>query len=149
MKLKCNGGCRQVGKNAIMIEGKERILFEYGVNVETGELPLRIKEPIDTVLLTHAHLDHSGSTPVLYQKQVPAIYSTASTFDQAHLLLKDSIKIARLKGRESNYSKSNIDKMKRNENRITYGQQFETKNSFSCRRQKKVRTISNKNHPLS
>ena len=44
MKIRCLGGCREVGKNAFLVEGKENVLFDYGVKVETGEPPLKPKK---------------------------------------------------------------------------------------------------------
>jgi len=127
MKIKCLGGCREVGRNAILIEGKENILFDYGVKVETNEVPKPV-EKLDNIILGHAHLDHCGSLPILYRKFKVPIFSTISTFDQAHLLLKDSLKIARLREFVKHFGESDIEKMKKNETRITYGQRFEAEN---------------------
>lgn len=129
MKIRCLGGFREVGRNAVLIEARgERILLDYGLKVETGEMPLPVKA-VDSILLAHAHLDHSGSIPALYRRFKPPLYSTISTFDQTHLLLRDSLKIARLKGFRKNFEMRDIEKMKRNEVRITYGQRFETNKS--------------------
>lgn len=130
MKIRCLGGFREVGKNAVLIEAKEeRILLEYGLKVETGEMPLPVKS-VDSVLLAHAHLDHCGSCPSIFKRLKPPIFSTIATFEQSHLLLKDSLKIARIKGHPRNFNERDIEKMKNNEARITYGQQFETKRAL-------------------
>jgi putative mRNA 3-end processing factor len=127
MKIKCLGGCREVGRNAFLIEGKENILFDYGVKVETNEPPKPV-EKVDNIILGHAHLDHCGSIPMLYRNFKVPIFSTAATFDQSHLLLKDSLKIARLRELIKHFGESDIEKMKRNEVRITYGQRIEAEN---------------------
>ncbi len=127
MKIKCLGGFREVGKNAVLIESKENVLFDYGMEVETGKLPLPIKK-VDIVVLSHAHLDHSGYCPVIYRNFKSPIYSTIATFDLAHLLLKDSIKIAKFRGLPKRFGKSDLEKMKKHEVRITYGQKIETEN---------------------
>jgi len=126
MLIKCLGGFREVGRNAVLLDTRnEKILMDYGLKVETGETPMPVREA-DVILLAHPHLDHSGSIPVLFRKFSAPIYSTAATFDQTHLLWKDSIKVARLKGRPQIFDDSNTENAKRNEVRITYGQQFET-----------------------
>jgi putative mRNA 3-end processing factor len=127
MKIRCLGGCREVGKNAFLVEGKENVLFDYGVKVETGEPPLKPGK-VDSILLGHAHLDHTGTLPFLYRKAKPNIYSTLTTFDLTHLLLKDSLKIARIRGMKKYFDKSDIEKMKKREVRVTYGQRVETEN---------------------
>jgi putative mRNA 3-end processing factor len=128
MLLKCLGGFREVGRNAVLLEGKENILLDYGLKVEEGLPPLPVKK-VDNVILAHAHLDHSGVIPSLFKNFKPNVFGTISTFDQADLLLKDSLKIARMKGFEKLYSRHHIETMKNFENRVTYGQQFETKSS--------------------
>jgi putative mRNA 3-end processing factor len=127
MKIKCLGGFREVGKNAVLVEGKENVVFDYGVKVETGDVPNPV-EKLDNIILGHAHLDHCGSIPMLYRKFKIPIFSTISTFEQAHLLLKDSLKIARIKEFVKHFGESDIEKMKKNEARVTYGQRFEAEN---------------------
>jgi len=130
MKIGCLGGFREVGRNAILIETRrENILLDYGVEVDTGNTPRPVKK-VDNVLLSHAHLDHVGCCPVIYKKFRVPIFSTISSFEQGELLLKDNIKVMKYKGLEPNYGKNHIQKMKKNETRVTYGQQFETENSI-------------------
>lgn len=128
MQIKCLGGFREVGRNAVLIESKESTLLDYGLKVEEGLPPLSVNKA-DNVVLCHAHLDHSGAIPSLFRNFRPKVFGTISTFDQSYLLLKDSLKIARLKGFEKLYSRHHIEMMKNFENRVTYGQQFETKNA--------------------
>jgi putative mRNA 3-end processing factor len=129
MQIKCLGGFREVGRNAVLLEGKENLLLDYGLKVETGEPPLSVSK-LDNVILCHAHLDHSGAVPSLFRNFKPKLFSTISSFDQAHLLLKDSLKIARMKGFERLYSRHHIEIMNKSENLVTYGQQFETQKSM-------------------
>jgi len=127
MRIKCLGGFREVGKNAVLIEGKENVLFDYGMEVETGKLPLPVKK-VDMIILSHAHLDHSGYCPVIYRKFKPPIYSTIETFDLSHLLLRDSIKIAKFKKLPKHFGKIDLKKMKKHEVKVTYGQKIEGEN---------------------
>ena len=127
MKIRCLGGCREVGKNAFLVEGKENVLFDYGVKVETGEPPQKPGK-VDSILLGHAHLDHTGTLPSLYRKAKPNLFSTITTFDLTHLLLKDSLKIAKIRGMKKYFDKGDIDKMKKKEVRVTYGQRIDNEN---------------------
>lgn len=127
MRIKCLGGFREVGKNAVLIEGKENVLIDYGMEVETGKLPKPF-DKVDVVVLSHAHLDHSGYCPVIYKKIKPPIYSTIETFELTHLLLRDSIKVAKFRGLPKHFGKSDLEKMKKHEVRITYGQRIENEN---------------------
>jgi len=127
MKIRCLGGFREVGRNAVLIESKENILFDHGIKVETGEPPKRV-ERVDAVILAHAHLDHVGSCPSLFRKSKPNVFSTITSFELAHLLLRDSLKIARIKNMKKYFDKRDIEKMKKREVRVTYGQKFEAEN---------------------
>ncbi|MEM5772057.1 MAG: MBL fold metallo-hydrolase RNA specificity domain-containing protein [Candidatus Aenigmatarchaeota archaeon] len=131
MKFYCLGGFREVGRNAILLEtSKENVLLDYGIKVETNELPLSINKKIDALILCHPHLDHCGAIPTLYKKKLYKfpLYSTAASLDQSHLLWKDSMKVAKLKGKKQVFNDSDIQRTKQNENRITFGQRFEIGN---------------------
>ena len=125
MQIKCLGGFREVGRNGVLIDGKEKILLDYGMKVETGERPLEAGR-VDSILLAHPHLDHSGSVPHLYKQGHPVAYSTISAFDQANLLLHDSMKVARIRGRPEPFSKRDVEKFEKNRVFMTYNQCLET-----------------------
>lgn len=126
MKIRCLGGFKEVGRNAILLESSnDRILMDYGLKVETAEIPLKITQSLTALLLSHPHLDHSGMVPFIYHNQICPIFSTISTFDQSNMLLKDSMKVAKLKNFPERFSLRDMEKMQNHEMRITYGQEFE------------------------
>jgi metallo-beta-lactamase family protein len=70
-------------------------LFQGGKNAEAkNRSPLVEARTIDAVLLTHAHLDHTGRMPLLIKGGYSGpIYATAPTVDLTDIVLKDSAKL--------------------------------------------------------
>lgn len=104
MNITFLGGGNEIGASSAIVEiGPARILIDCGVRM-SGEHRLpdlaAIKQThagqLDAVLLTHAHMDHSGALPVLHQHfpGVP-VYATAPTRGLVEVLLRDSINIMR------------------------------------------------------
>ncbi len=76
IRITALGGCREVGRSSFMLSTAEtKILIDCGVNVGSGNnispyLYIPEVSPIDgldAVVLTHAHLDHSGLIPLLFK----------------------------------------------------------------------------------
>ncbi|RLI98095.1 MAG: MBL fold metallo-hydrolase [Candidatus Aenigmatarchaeota archaeon] len=104
------GGGREVGRMGILLDNSsQRFLMEYGVNVERMDVPIHPKMPIDALLLSHPHLDHSGHIPSLYREGWKGrVYATPATFDISNMLLKDSLKVQKIKGMQPSYGPNNI-----------------------------------------
>ncbi|HEY8930708.1 MAG TPA: MBL fold metallo-hydrolase [Mucilaginibacter sp.] len=101
MKLTIHGAARQVTGSMHLLEvGRFKILIDCGLDyekdhhIQTNEnFPFR-PEDIDVVVLTHAHIDHSGNLPTLVRLGFEGqILCTAPTADLTELLLLDSVNI--------------------------------------------------------
>lgn len=82
------GSCHFInacGKNLIVDYG-----MEQGINhFENAPLPVQ-ESLIDYVLLTHAHIDHSGMLPALYAKGFRGqVFTTYATADLCSIMLRD------------------------------------------------------------
>jgi metallo-beta-lactamase family protein len=86
------------GSRYLLRVGGQRILIDCGLFQGLKRLRLRNREPfpidpgrIDAVLLTHAHLDHSGYLPLLVREGFSGpVYCTPPTRDLCGILLPDS-----------------------------------------------------------
>ncbi|MCC6221171.1 MAG: MBL fold metallo-hydrolase [Deltaproteobacteria bacterium] len=99
MKLTFLGAAGTVTGSKFLVEaGSRKILFDCGLFQGTKELRLRnwAEPPFDplslsAIVLTHAHIDHSGYLPLVVRRGYSGpIYCTAATFELLKLLLPDS-----------------------------------------------------------
>ena len=102
MNITFLGAAREVTGSCYLVETTDtRFLVDCGMVQGGREAPARNRKPfafdpksIDFVLLTHAHIDHSGLLPKLTRAgfQGP-IYTTAATTDLLQVMLPDSAHI--------------------------------------------------------
>lgn len=139
MTLQCLGSAQEVGRSGFVLDtGNERILLDYGLKVVTGaegvdqpEFPQPASVKLDGVIVSHGHLDHGGFIPSLYHRGYHGpVYSSATTFDLLQMLLKDTLKLAKIKGHGVGYFSKDVSTMNQNAFRIAYGQQFEVGRSW-------------------
>lgn len=121
MKLTFWGAARQVTGSMYLLELDDdyRILIDCGSNLERSHGPTPPETPPSTtglfpfeasslnlVLLTHAHVDHSGNLPNLYREGYEGqILCTEPTFALTDLLLKDAASLNQKRINELNNSK--------------------------------------------
>ncbi len=119
------GGFREVGRSALLLQTSEsKVLLDCGVNVAIDdpsrayphlEVPemkyILSNQELDAVIVSHAHLDHSGFVPYLYKFGYDGpVYTTPPTRDLSSLLQKDYIDVARREERPIPYSSKEIKK---------------------------------------
>jgi len=100
VEIKVLGAAGEVGRSAFQVNcDGTNFLLDYGVMFGKPRgapptYPLHVKpRDIDSVIITHAHLDHSGCVPSLFVSGNCNVYGTAPTFDLSKLLIQDMIKI--------------------------------------------------------
>jgi metallo-beta-lactamase family protein len=110
MKLKFLGATGTVtGSKYLVTSGTSQILVDCGLFQGYKQLRLRNRSAfpvppseIEAVVLTHAHLDHSGYLPLLVKDGFRGkIYCSAATYDLCKILLPDS---GHLLEEEANYA---------------------------------------------
>ena len=117
MQLTFLGGTGTVtGSKFLLTRDSTRVLVDCGLFQGFKQLRLRNWEPLqpalralDAVVLTHAHLDHSGYLPVLAREGYSGpIYTTPATCALAEILLLDSARLQEEQAEHANrhgYSK--------------------------------------------
>jgi KH/beta-lactamase-domain protein len=111
------GGFRQVGRSCSLLTTQDsKIMIDCGVDVSSESstpylhLPEVLPfETLDAVVVTHAHLDHSGLVPLLYKYGFDGpVYCTPPTRDMSTLLQMDYLKVAAADAKKIPYSAENI-----------------------------------------
>ena len=102
MLLKFCGAAKEVtGSNYLLEAGGHRFLVDCGMHQSEREEANDDPFPyaagsIDAVLLTHAHIDHSGRIPKLVKEGFRGpVYATLPTIELAEILWDDSVRLMR------------------------------------------------------
>lgn len=99
MRLVFHGAARQVTGSCHLLEvGNRRVLVDCGLvqGSPKEELANKAEFPfdpasIDAVILTHAHIDHSGRLPLLYRRGFRGpVFTHEATADLAGIMLRDA-----------------------------------------------------------
>lgn len=99
MNVKVLGAAREVGRSGFLIDcDGTNLLLDYGVMFgrrgSPPQYPSHVKpKDIDSVIITHAHLDHSGYVPSLFVSGHCNVYTTPPTLELTQLLIEDMLKI--------------------------------------------------------
>jgi len=97
MQLRFLGACQEVGRSAIAVKTEaSQILMDYGVMINHEvSFPVHVSpKDLDAVVLTHAHLDHSGLVPLFYVHSKLPLFGVEPTFKLTKVLVRDMIKLS-------------------------------------------------------
>lgn len=119
MKIKIVGaaGGEVTGSAYIVHTEQAKVLVDAGMfqGGKKSEAKNRLPSGVDpkrlnAILLTHAHLDHTGRVPLLMKHGFKGdIFATAATIDLAELILRDSARLQEQDAKRKNRKKSRSD----------------------------------------
>ncbi len=121
IKITMLGGFKEVGRTCMLLQTpKSNVLVDCGMNTDTSDATRAYPylnamnmalEQLDAVILSHAHLDHSGFLPYLYAYGYDGpVYCTPPTRDLTILLQQDCMKVMNAEGKGCPYGEKDIKK---------------------------------------
>lgn len=132
IRITALGAFRQVGKSAVLIQTPQsKILLDCGIDVSatsTRQFPYLDApefqiQALDAVVISHAHLDHCGFAPFLYEIGYRGpLYCTRPTRDTMALLQLDYIQICQRENKKPPYSSKAIEEMIKHCVPLEYGE---------------------------
>ncbi len=104
MEISFLGSLGEVGRSCVFLESDEtKVLLDCGIKLgERTDYPLLdLVEGVDAVILTHAHIDHTGALPLLFSfnklsSEFKGIFCTPPTVALSHIMLRDCWKLQQI-----------------------------------------------------
>ncbi len=132
MQIEILGNGHEVGRSAFLVsDRKNSVMLDYGVKIEPEPPQYPLRRRADAIILSHAHLDHSGGVPALYTKEKPHAFMTNVTLELSEMLLLDSLKVSASNGFNTPFTKKDINKLANCTKFVNYGEHFRVGN-FAC-----------------
>lgn len=133
IRITALGGAEEVGRSAFLVSTTEsKVLIDFGIKVGVSNRELAypridlidvLINEIDAVIVTHAHLDHSGLVPFLYKHGYRGpVYMTEPTLPLSVLLQEDLVNILNKSGITPPYNERDINTMIRHTIPLRYNQ---------------------------
>ena len=120
VRLVALGGFREVGRSCMLVETPyTKVMLDCGINIastkhaypylEILQYPI---DRIDALVISHAHLDHSGFVPYMFKMGFKGpVYCTEPTRDLMALLHFDYIDVLVKDGKEPIYNERDVKEM--------------------------------------
>jgi KH/beta-lactamase-domain protein len=117
IRISALGGAREVGRSCFLLQTPlSNVMLDCGLNVASSEFtfphfdaPEFNISKLDAVIVSHAHLDHSGSLPILYKYGYTGpVYCTEPTRDVMTLLQLDYVDVIQRQGKKPEYTSKEV-----------------------------------------
>lgn len=103
-------------------------MLDCGIKLnEKPEYPIDVPD-IDAFILSHAHLDHCGAAPTIYNSQLVPSFGTQPTLEFSELLLEDSLQVAKKEHLQPKFHKRQIRSFSNRYVPLEYGNTADFKN---------------------
>jgi putative mRNA 3-end processing factor len=125
MEIAFLGAAQEVGRSCMMLTGADRIMLDCGLKIHADQnFPMEPPVRPDYVVVSHAHLDHTGFLPALYRQARPEMVCTPPTLAMGEVIVQDSMRIMAKRG-EFPYRPAHIKRMMQATTKLSYRKTYE------------------------
>lgn len=132
IRFTCLGGFREVGRSCVLLQTPQsKVMLDCGLNVSAIstkpfpylDVPEFHLQSLDAVIISHAHMDHTGLVPYLYEYGYRGpVYCTRPTRDLSVLMQLDYIQICQRENKKPPYTSKGIEEMIKHCIPLEYGE---------------------------
>jgi len=125
MDLRFMGACKEVGRSCIIVgHNNRRVLLDAGVSLSGSKVSFPEDfdaSSLDSLILSHAHLDHTGFSPALYKRGFTGKnYCTPVTTELSKILLEDFLHIQHEHKQNARFEEKDLRRFLSSNVRISY-----------------------------
>ncbi|PIU88682.1 beta-CASP ribonuclease aCPSF1 [archaeon CG06_land_8_20_14_3_00_37_11] len=131
VRVSCLGGFREVGRSCLLLQTPEsQVMVDCGINIASDEYaypyldaPEFDPKNLDAVIISHAHLDHCGFLPYLFNYGFEGpVYCSEPTRDIMTLMQLDYIDIAEKENKKLLYNSKDVKKLVKHIVTLNFGE---------------------------
>ena len=124
MEITFLGAAQEVGRSCFLLADTENIMLDCGLKIHADQtFPIEPPRKPDYAVMSHAHLDHSGNFPSLFEHSSPEVICTPPTAAMGQLIIEDSMRIMAKRG-EFPFRAAHVKRMQQHNTLLSFNKKY-------------------------